>query len=147
MGLITTLALALIPLARRSSSPLTTIPIEVSDELKIARRERDDARADAERWEALALSWRERYERAIAPIVDRELVAQEVATRQIHQLMQAQAQQMHAQMNAQMAMQAQGLGSPYQQDLLGGMNQFPSQWHHCTCVPGRAAAFLRGDSP
>jgi hypothetical protein len=145
MGLLSTLAFALIPLVRRSSeSPSPT------DEVLELRRERDEALAEAARWRGRYEVAVEMYQRAIAPIVDRELVAQEVADRRFRQMMmQAQQMQaqMNAQMNAQMAMQSQNLASQalFGQSQLGQAAQ--NQWPHCTCVPGRADALLRGDLP
>jgi phytoene dehydrogenase-like protein len=140
MGLLSTLAFLAAPFLLRREPEQT--PDHRIAELKARIGELE---SDCERWRKLADSWRERYERAIAPIVDRELVAMGVADRQIRQLMQAQAQQMQAAMNAQMAMNAQNFASQalYEQSRLGQAQQ--NQWHHCTCVPGRADALLRGD--
>jgi hypothetical protein len=132
MGLTSTLALLAAPFLLRPK------PAPDAKEVAELKARIGMLESDCERLTRLAESWRERYERAIAPIVDRELVAYEVANRRYLQVMQAQAQQMQAQ--AQMAMQAQNL---YGQ--LGQAQQ--SGWMHCTCVPGRADALLRGDSP
>ena len=72
--------------------------------------------------------------------------AMRFSQQQMHHAQQAQAQLQHMQ-NAQLAVaQSQGLGqqNPYQQDQLG-MQQGISQWHDCTCVPGRGSALRVND--
>jgi hypothetical protein len=115
MGLMSSLAFALIPLVRRSPPPPVPICDGKLEELEQARRERDEALADAVRW-------RVRYEAAV------ELYQRASQQQYRQQMLQAAAQQMQVQ--AQMAQYHQGL---------------PGQWHACTCVPSRTDALLRGD--
>jgi hypothetical protein len=151
MGLMSSLALALIPLVRRSgnTSPPAARLIDLEGErdrqyeenvaliIKIAalEHERDEARADAERWEALARSWEARYHEAMNPVLERGILAQQRQQALYQLAMQQQAQQpTQAQLNAQ---------NFYSQALFG-QSQLGVFSGDCTCVPGRSA-LLRGD--
>lgn len=80
---------------------------------------------DARRWQALAESWRARYETAVT----------------IEQRSQQAAQQQYAAMQNQAMMNAQH--NPYHQML--GQQDTLHQWERlCTCVPDRATALSRG---
>jgi F0F1-type ATP synthase membrane subunit b/b' len=102
---------------------------DLIDELEEARRERDEARAEADRWHA-------RYEAAVE-------MYQRASQSQYQQQMLQAAQSMQAQLNAQSAMNATNFYSQ-----LGQVPQSAFQGlHNCTCVPGRADALLGGDLP
>jgi hypothetical protein len=133
MGLMSILALMIAPLAKGSWQSSLPDP-----QIETLRRERNEARADAERWEALAHRWEARYTEA----VDNPVIAREINERRAQAaLYYAQMQQ--AQANVQMAQQA--MMNPYYNHNQGLLGQ-QQAWGDCTCVPSRHG-FLRGVSP
>jgi hypothetical protein len=110
MSILSTLALLSTALVARSQ-PLEKRVEELELELEDMKAQRDSAREDAARWEALSVSWQRRYE-TTDPY------------RQ-HQMAQAALQQQYAMMQGQAA-QNQMLGA---QTL--GFDGF------CNCVPSR----------
>lgn len=151
MGLLSSLALALIPLARFGDRiPVKTSTVKLEARIKELERELSEACADRDRWEALAHRWEARYEQAINPILEREIAAQ---VRQQAMLNQAIAQHQNAQIQAQQAMSAQNFynGSPFQQlgqaQLGQGILSHALQGYgFCNCVPARHDMLLRGDN-
>jgi hypothetical protein len=135
MGLMSILALVITPLVR-SSRALPSSRSNSTKELEQALRERDEARADAARWEALAHRWEARYEQAINPILAEETRAQVRHWAMLQQVYAQQQTQMNQQL-AQQAIQHQGQLGMMQQNVFAG-------WNHCTCVPARSS-LLRGD--
>lgn len=129
------LAVVARPAFRVEPDPDNARIVALEAELDDLKRDLGEARAQRDRWETLAIGWQRRYEQAINPVVAREIAAQEVAQRQMNQLMQAQMAQSQ---NAQMAQyhQAQMMGMQNQVGLLGAFEGF------CNCVPARHDMFL-----
>jgi len=122
MGLMSSLALAIIPLLKRPSEP---DPRDA--EIEALKRELEAERARTADWERLAHRWRARYEQAINPALEREVAAQ-----LCHQIMLNQAMAQSSAMQAQNLQAYAGLGA--QQSFQG----------FCNCVPGRQDALLGG---
>ena len=136
MGLLSSLALSLIPLLRRDSSTTpTAIPIDsettrLEAEVERLRVENDRLRVDILMWMDLAEDWRRRAE---SP--------PQVPYRQ-YQALQNQAFLNQALNQARTVYQQQ-----YLNVQIGGQNVRRGEWYHCDCTPryGRAG-FLRGDN-
>lgn len=126
MGLLSSLALAIIPLLKRPNE-LEPTPTEdrLRREIESLHKEIETVSAECDQWAALANRWRARYEQAINPVLEREIAAQ---IRYQAALNQAAAQVHSAQMNAQMNAQS-ALG---QQNFEG----------FCNCVPARHDALV-----
>jgi hypothetical protein len=110
MSILSTLALLSTALVARRPEPDRVEELEL--ELEGLKAQLDSVREDALRWQALAESWRARYE-AIGRVEQR-----------LNQAASAAAAQQYAAMNAQMAAQNQMLG----------MQAFDG---FCNCVPSR----------
>ena len=136
MGVMSSLALVLIPLLRRDSS--TTLPID--SETKRLKAELAEARAEIERLRLDVLHWMDFADtvRRSTPLPAPIHQINEAMRQQIEAQMQAMAQY-NSQANQMLAQQA-----PYQQGL--GLQAQMQNWHVCNCTPphGRAG-YLLGD--
>ena len=115
MGLLSSLALVVIPLIRREVVPVVSETARLKAELEASRAEVERLRAEILQWMDLTQTWRQRCEHAEA------------------RLQQSTGQWLQAQSCAQSAQYAQLQADRY------------PQWHHCDCTPpGRNALFQRG---
>ena len=140
MGVMSSLALVLIPLLRRDSS--TTVPIDsetkrLKAELTESQAEVDRLRREILRWMDIAQSWRERAEARAMPM---HRINEQMRQRAEAQL-QTQAQQANQTMEQNFYQDGQYLQSNFfsqaQQSALGQ----GSVWLDCTGVPGQARPF------
>jgi hypothetical protein len=129
MSILSTLALLGTALVARRPEPDRVEELEL--ELEGLKAQLDSVRKDALRWQALAESWRARYEGLTAPAMR----AQAAAMQQYAQIQAAAAQ----------AAQAFHQGNPFQQQNQQlGMQAFQDPGHthgfdgFCNCVPSRA---------
>jgi hypothetical protein len=139
MGLISSLAFALIPLLRRDSSPTRRLPIvsrlsELEAENARLRSEIESLSKDRDDSVALADGWRWRAEQA-----NQHHFQQMQASMQAHAQVNQQAQACQ-----QLAMTAQNLYA----GQLGQLGQAQAQqWYHCDCTPRHGRyGYLRGDN-
>jgi hypothetical protein len=125
MSILSTLALLSTALVARRPEPDRVEELEL--ELEGLKAQLDSVREDALRWQALAESWRARYE-AIGQVEQRLNQAASAAAAQQYAQMQMAAAQNQAAMQAQ-NFYDQGLGQ------MNGMQAFDG---FCNCVPSRA---------